>query len=137
AIVAALELPYTRDNMDTVSTSGQVAGVVTGTLADNVVLHGRLGGLVMHASSLAGSQSWFALRAGADVAWHLRRAVSLQAGADLSAGWYGNLDYVLLRAGVHWRMTANDWRLRAGIGAPVGGDERTNAIVDLAVVHGL
>jgi len=27
--------------------------------------------------------------------------------------------------------------LRAGVGVPVGGSERTNAVLDLALVHGI
>lgn len=138
AVVAQLELPYTRDEMDTLRVSGAVGGVVTGRLADRVTLNGRLGAFAMHAESTSGAQSWLALRAGADVAWQLRTRVALMAGVDLSAGWHGGLDHVLLRAGVHWRMTrASDWRLRAGVGAPLGGSERTNAVLDLAVVRGL
>jgi hypothetical protein len=137
AVVAQLELPYTRDNMDTLRTSGQLAVVVTGRLADSLLLHGRLGALGMHAESLAGSTNRLAVRAGADVAWRLRTRLALHAGADISAGWYRGFDHVLLRAGVHWQVSASDWRLRAGLGAPVGGSERTNAVLDLAVVHGL
>jgi hypothetical protein len=137
ALVAQLELPYTRDNMDTLRTSGQLAVVVTSRLADSLLLHGRLGALGMHAESLAGSTNRLALRAGGDVAWRLRTRLALHAGADISAGWYHGFDHVLLRAGVHWQPTATDWRLRAGVGAPLGGSERTNAVLDVAIVHGL
>jgi hypothetical protein len=137
AIVAQLELPYTRNEMDTLHVSGALGVVYTGPLADELVLHARLGALGMHAESVAGGTNRLALRAGTDVAWHLRTRLALQAGAEISAGWYGGFDHVLLRAGVHWQMTATDWRLRAGLGAPVGGSERTNAVLDLAVVRGL
>jgi hypothetical protein len=137
AIVVQAELPYTRDDMDTLHASGQLAGVVTGTLSRELFLHARLGALAMYAESVAGSQRWLALRAGVDLAWQLRTRLALQAGGEMSAGWYGGFDHVLLRAGVHWQMTRSDWRLRAGIGAPLGGSERTNAVLDLALVHGL
>ncbi|HEY5924421.1 MAG TPA: hypothetical protein VIV11_22240 [Kofleriaceae bacterium] len=138
ALVAQLELPFTRNDMDTVHISGQLGGVVTGRIAPRFVLHARLGALGMRASSVAGATNRLAFRAGSDVVWHLRTRLALLAGADLSAGWYHGFDHVLLRLGVHWRVTRdNDWRLRAGIGAPVGGDERANAVLDLAVVHGL
>lgn len=138
AIAAQVELPYTRDQMDTQHVSGQVAGLVTGKLANRVILHARLGALGMHAESVAGSTNRLAFRAGTDIAWHVRARVALIGGADISAGWVHGFDHLLLRAGVHWRMThSSDWRLRAGLGAPVGGAERTNAVLDLAVVHGL
>jgi len=138
AIALELELPYTRDQMDTLHVSGQLAGLVTGKLADRVILHARLGTLGMYAESVAGSTHRLAFRAGTDIAWHVRARVALMGGADISAGWSHGFDHVLLRAGVHWRMTrGGDWRLRAGLGAPVGGAERTNAVLDLAVVHGL
>src|SRR6185503_4385860 len=126
------------DEMDTVHVSGQLAGVVTGQLARSFILHARLGALGMRASSLAGSTNRLALRAGTDVVWHMRRRIAFMAGADISAGWYHGFDHVLLRTGVHWQMRlASDWRLHAGLGAPVGGSERTNAVLELAVVHGL
>lgn len=137
ALVAQLELPYTRDEMDTLRVSGALGAVYTGPLADQLVLHARLGALGMHAESLAGSTNRLALRAGGDVAWHLRTRLALQAGAEISAGWYGGFDHLLLRAGVHWQMTASDWRLRAGVGAPLGGSERTNVVLDVGLVHGL
>jgi hypothetical protein len=137
ALVAQLELPYTRDDMATLRISGALGAVYTGPLTTTLVLHARLGVLGMHAESLAGSTNRLALRAGGDLAWHLRTRLALQAGADISAGWYGGFDHVLLRAGVHWQLSRTDWRLRAGIGAPLGGSERTNAVVDLAIVHGL
>jgi hypothetical protein len=137
ALAAQLELPYTGDPMDTRRVSGALGGVVTHALAREVALHGRLGGHAMHASSLAGSARWLALRAGADVAWRPRRCVAVHAGAEVSVGWYGGFDHVLARLGVHWHLWRDDWRLRAGLGAPLGGDERTNAILDLALVRGL
>jgi hypothetical protein len=138
ALALSLELPYTRDNMETVHISGQVAGLVTGKLSRRVILHGRLGALGMHAASTAGMTHRLAFRAGTDVAWHLRHRFALHGGAEMSAGWYHGFDHVLVRAGIHWRMTrGGDWRLRAGVGAPLGGAERTNAVLDLALVHGL
>src|SRR5688500_168490 len=124
ALVLQVELPYTRDQMDTLRTNAALTGVVTGRLTDSLLLHTRLGALGMHASSEAGSTRRLAFRAGADVAWHVRTRVALHAGSEISAGWYGGFDHVLLRAGVHWKMTSgwceyrNDWRLRAGVGAP-------------------
>jgi len=137
ALALQLELPYTRDPVDTFHASGQLAGLVTTRLSRALVLHGRFGGLAMHASSLAGSTSRFAVRAGSDLVWHLRSCFAVLAGTDVSAGWRDGFDHVLVRAGVHWKFHAADWRLRAGIGAPLGGDERTNAVLDIAIVHGL
>jgi hypothetical protein len=137
ALVARLELPYTRDQMDTTRTSGELAGVLTGRLAGAFTLDARLGVLGMVASSVAGDTSRLAFRAGADIAWIARPHVAFQAGADLMAGWTHGFDHLLLRAGVHWAVHGGPWRLRAGAGMPVGGSERTNAIVDLTLVHDL
>lgn len=137
ALAGQLELPYTRDPMDTRHASGQLAALVTTRLAPSWFLHGRAGMLGMYASSLAGSESWFAVRGGSDVVWQFCRCAAVLAGAEVSAGWRGGFDHVLVRAGVHWNMHASDWRLRAGVGAPIGGDERTNAVLDIAIVHGL
>lgn len=147
ALVAQLELPNsaksadtvpTLEEMDTLRTSGSLSAVLTGQLAARFVLHARLGAYAMYRESTAGSASWLGLRAGSDVAWHLRPRLGLAAGADLSAGWTGGLDNLLLRAGVHWQVTrARDWRLRAGVGVPVAGNDRTNAVLDVTVVHGI
>jgi hypothetical protein len=137
-LAARLEVPYTRDHMDKLHTSGGLDLVFTGDVADTLVLHSRLGALGMHAESTAGSTNRFALRAGADLAWQLRSRFALVGGAEMSAGWYHGFDHLLLRAGIHWRMPReSDWRLRAGVGAPVGGRERANAILDVALVHGI
>jgi hypothetical protein len=137
ALAAQLELPYTGDPLETFHVGGSLTALVAHRLAPHLVLHGRLGGHGMHASSVAGSTNRAAIRAGADVAWQLSRCLAVQAGTELSAGWYHGFDHVLLRAGVHWQMHATDWRLRAGLGAPLGGDERTNAVLDVAVLRGL
>lgn len=137
ALAFQLELPYTRDEMDTTRVSGALTALLTAKVRPSLLLHARLGALGMHAASLAGSTNQLAFRSGADAAWHVKTRLTLQAGADLSAGWSG-FDYLLLRAGIHWRMTrGSDWRLRAGVGAPVFGSERTNAVLDLALLHGL
>ena len=137
ALAARLELPYTGDPLETFHVSGSLTALVSHRLAPRFVLHGRLGGLAMHASSVAGSTNRGAVRAGADVAWQLSRCLVVQGGTEVSAGWYHGFDHVLLRAGVHWQMHATDWRLRAGLGAPLGGDERTNAVLDVAIIRGL
>ena len=136
ALAFELELPYTRDEMDTTHVSGSLTGLLTSQLRSTLFLHARLGALGMHAASMAGSMNRLAFRAGSDAVWHVKTRLALQAGADLSAGWSG-FDYVLFRAGIHWRITSGDWRLRAGVGLPVFGSERTNAVLDLALVRGI
>lgn len=137
AIVGQLEVPYTRDERDTLHTSGAVTAVITGRITDTVVLHARLGAVAMYASSVAGSTQRLAFRAGGDVVWQVRTSMSLQAGADVSAGWEPGLDYVLPRAGLHWRLGQSDWRLRTGAGVPIAGSERTNVVLDVALLHDL
>ncbi|HUS29645.1 MAG TPA: hypothetical protein VMZ53_14125, partial [Kofleriaceae bacterium] len=137
ALVLRVELPFTRDNMDTMRSAAEIGGVMTGKLSSSVTLNARLSALGMHASSLAGSTSRLAFRAGTDVVWQPRRTIGLQAGAELQAGWTRGFDAVLLRAGIHWAIHGGPWRFRSGIGAPIGGTERTNAIVDIAVLHDL
>jgi len=138
ALVLRVELPFTRDEMDTTRSSAELGGVVTGVLGERLTLNARLSALGMHASSLAGSTSRLAFRAGSDIVFEPRtRHVGLQAGADLMAGWTRGFDAVLLRAGIHWAIHGGPWRFRSGVGVPVGGTERTNAIVDITVLHDL
>lgn len=135
AIALRLELPYTQ-SFDTLRTSAAIEGLYSADLAPAVTLHGRLTALGMVASSEAGDTHRLAFRAGADLVWQPRQTVALLAGADLMAGWAHGFDDVLVRAGVHWAIEGL-WRLRSGVGLPIGGSERTNAILDVAVIHDL
>ena len=138
AAVLRLELPFTRDNMDTTRSAGEVGGVVTGWLGHRFVLNARLSILGMYASSTAGSTSRLAFRAGTDVVWKPQtRNVGFQAGADVMAGWTHGFDAVIARAGIHWAIRGGPWRFRSGVGVPIGGTERTNAILDVTVLHDL
>jgi hypothetical protein len=134
ALVVRVEVPYTRDNVDTMHTSAQIAGVVSGMLSARTVLHARLASIGSVATSAGGTTEQLAFIAGADLAWHVRTPVALDLGADVMAGWKASFDHLLLRTGVHWRPTGYAWRLRVGVGIPVAGAERTNAVFDAAFV---
>src|SRR5690606_539535 len=118
------------DAMDTLHTDAQLLGVVSGSLARRLTLHSRLGAVAMYATSPGGSTRRLGLAAGADLAWHVRRRLALQAGVDVMGGWDAAVDHVLARAGVQWRMRSA-WRLRFGVGLPVAGDDRTNVVAEL------
>jgi hypothetical protein len=134
ALVLRVEVPYTRDNPDTVRTSAQLAGVVSGMLSSRVVLHTRLASIGSVASSSGGTTKQLAFIAGADLAWHVRQPVAIDLGADVMAGWQASFDHVMVRTGVHWRPRGYAWRLRVGVGIPVAGAERTLAVLDAAFV---
>jgi hypothetical protein len=136
ALAGTLELPFTRDDLATLHTSGEVSGVVTAARTARTTLHARLGGVWMYASSMGGATGRGALRAGADLARRLGRAFSLHAGADVQAGWYRGLDHVNVRGGVTTRLGAR-WRSMAGLGFPVGGEERMTAIFELGIIREL
>ena len=136
AVVLAGELPYTRDDMATLHAGGELAAVVTGEVADRWLVHARLGILGAVAASDAGSTTRLGLRAGADVAWRVRPRLSLHAGAETQAGWFGGLDTVLARSGLHVRF-ARALRGRIGIGVPLAGNDRTTAIVELGIARDL
>ena len=135
AIAARLELPYTQ-SFDTLRTSAAIEGLYSADLTASLALHGRLTALGMLASSEAGDTHRLAFRAGADLAWQTGPTFAADIGADVMAGWAHGFDDVLVRAGVHWAMTGL-WRVRSGVGLPFGGSERTNAIVDVALIHDL
>jgi len=137
ALVGSVELRGTRTGDDTVRTSGELTAVATGVLAARTLMHGRFGGVWMLAASTAGDSERVAFRAGVDVAHRLARPLSVLLGAEAQTGWYGGgLDHVSLRAGVQLHVRRG-WRGAIGIAAPVGGEERTNVVLDLAVVHAL
>ena len=134
ALVGLVELPYTRDELATMHTSGELAGVVTAALTARSVLHARLGMVAAYATSAGGDTGRVALRAGADLARQLGRTLALHAGVEAQAGWYRGLDHLNLRAGAHARF-AGPWRAMIGVGVPVGGEERTNVILDLGIIR--
>lgn len=134
ALVLRVEVPYTRDNLDTTRSSAQLGGIVSGMLSSEVVLHARLASIGSIASSTGGTTKQLAFIAGADLAWHVRTPLALHLGADVTAGWQASFDHLLLRTGVHWRPRGYAWRLRVGVGVPVAGAERTTAVLDAAFV---
>lgn len=136
ALAGALELPYTRDEIDTLHVGGELGGVVTTSLAARTLLHARLGAVAGYASSSGGDVARRAVRAGADVVRRLGRVLAVSGGADVQAGWHGGLDHVLVRAGGHSRL-GERWRLLVGLGVPVAGDERSNVVFDLGIAHDL
>jgi hypothetical protein len=129
---ATLELPYTREDTDTIRTSGDLTLLASAALRPRTFLHARLGTVWMSASSAGGTTTRIAARAGADLVRRQGRRLALGLGADVQAGWYGGLDHVNVRVTGQWRMFER-WRCAFGIGLPVGGDERTNAIVVLGL----
>lgn len=136
ALALRVELPGTR-TADAERSAAQLAGVVTGALSPSVVLHGRLGALGSVAWSSGGTTKQLAFVAGADLAWHVRTRVALDLGADAMAGWHAGFDHLLVRTGVQWRVRGGATRLRLGAGFPVGGAERTNAVLDLRMIADL
>lgn len=136
ALTGMFELPYTRDQRETVRTSFELGVAITAALTERTFLHTRLGSVGMLASSAGGDTRRIALRAGADLVRRFGRVFAAQGGADAQAGWYGGLDHVNLRAGVHARARG-PWRIAVGVGLPVGGAEKTNLIFDFGVLRDL
>jgi hypothetical protein len=131
AAVAILELPFTRDEMDTVHTSGQLGLAFTSALAADWTVHARFGGVFAYASSSGGDTQRFAMRAGTDVVWQPHRRAGILAGADVEAGWRDGFSMLLARAGFALRLGRQRVLLAAGV--PLGGDEPTSAIITLGV----
>jgi hypothetical protein len=137
SLIAALELPYTRDQVATVHTAGQLGLAFAGTLSERVTLHARLVGLGAYASSSGGSARRVALRAGTDLAFHVRPRVAVVGGLDAEAGWRTGFSTLMPRAGLQWRPGAGAYRALLAAGVPLGGDEPTTAIVTLGVARDL
>ena len=137
AVVGLVELPFTRDSMETVHTSGQLALALTGTLSPRWQVHARLGTHVAYASSSGGTARRVALRAGTDLAWRFRARWSLQYGLDTEAGWRDGFSMLFVRTGLQWRPRGGAYRGTLAVGAPLGGDEPTTAIISLGVARDL
>ncbi|MCW5807060.1 MAG: hypothetical protein KIT31_32185 [Deltaproteobacteria bacterium] len=131
AVVAALEVPATRDDTDTTRTGGQLAACSRAS--------SRAGGRCTRGSARPAPRR---RRPAARRALGLRRRRcrvrggrrALLVGAELQAGWHDGFDTTLVRAGYVQRLGAA-WRCVVGLGVPIGGNDRTNAAVDLGVVR--
>jgi hypothetical protein len=134
AVVASLEVPATRDDMDTMRSSGQLAAVFTGKLTTRWTLHARFGATAAVASSAGGDTGWLGLRAGADTVWLVGRRTALLFGGELQAGWHAGFDTALLRTG-YARWFGAAWRLVVGLGLPTGGNDRTSAVLDVSIIR--
>ncbi len=139
AIAGALEVPYTRDNIDTAHLTGSLTALAMNRLGDRTTLHGRLGFVGGRAWSLGGSTGRLAFRAGVDLVWHSRYSRwAFDLGTEIQAGWYDGFDGTTIRLGTQ-RLFGELGRYRGmlGVGLPVGGDERTNAIIDIGLIRDL
>jgi len=133
AVALSAEVPYSRDDMDTVHAAAAIDAMASLQLAPRWQLHTRLGTLAARAASDGGATRRIALRAGADVGWRARPTLGLVAGAETQAGWYGGLDTVMLRAAIHKRFgTLRGW---FAIAVPLVGSDRTTAVASLGVAR--
>lgn len=136
AIAGTLEVPYTRDNLDTAHVTGALTVLATNRLTRSATLHSRLGLVGGRAWSLGGSTGRMAFRAGVDVVRRVGDRWALGLGAEIQAGWYDGFDGTMIRLGAQRRF-GRYVRGMIGVGLPVGGDERTNAIIDIGVLGDL
>jgi hypothetical protein len=137
ALVALAELPYTRDEMDTLHASGHLGLAFTAPLASRHAIHARFATIAAVASSDGGTTSRLALRAGADLSWHPRRRHAFHYGLETEGGWRDGFSTLLMRAGWQWRPGGSLYRTTLGVGAPLLGDEPTTAIVSIGVARDL
>lgn len=138
AIAGTLEVPFTRDDMDTTRVSGALTLLAMNRVGDRTTLHGRLGFVGARAWSLGGSTGRMAFRAGIDLVRRVGQRWAFDLGAEVQAGWYDGFDGTTIRLGTQRAFgDRRRWRGALGIGLPVGGDERTNAVIDLGVVRDL
>lgn len=136
AIVGVIEVPFTRDNLATTHLTGSLTAITTNRLTQRATLHGRLGFVGARAWSLGGTTGRSAFRAGADVVRRVGERWSLDVGAEIQAGWYDGFDGTTVRLGAQRRF-GEYVRGMLGLGVPIGGDERTNAIFDIGVAGDL
>ena len=137
AIVATIEVPYTRNERETTHTGGELSGLITGALSEHWTLHARLGALAALATSEGGSSNRLAMRGGVDVAWRSAGSrIGLLSGIETQAGFTGGLDIVMLREGFQLHV-GQLYRLVSGLGIRLTGNDHTNAIFVLGVAREL
>lgn len=136
ALAGIIEVPFTRSNLDTTHLTGSLTAITTHRMTRRTTLHTRLGFVGARAWSLGGSTGRMAFRAGADLVRRVGERWSFDLGAEIQAGWYDGFDGTTVRLGAQRRF-GRYLRGMVGVGLPVGGDERTNAIIDIGVAADL
>lgn len=137
AIVFAFEVPYTRDEMETVRTGGELTAMMTGALTDRWTIHGRLGALAARAGSEGGATQRLGIRSGLDFAWRTHRnRVGLISGAELQAGYTRGIDTFLVREQLQVHV-GQDYRAVAALGIRLFGTDPTNAVFVLGIAKEL
>lgn len=129
----AVELPFTRSDVETSTAGSQLAALATWRAADRVALHGRLAALGWYGASAGGTSTRGAIVASSDAAIRTVHWLDAFAGLELSGGWYrGGVDHLAARAGVHWRVKG-PWRVDVGALVPIAGEERLDLAFTLGV----
>ncbi len=137
AVVATAEIPYTRNETETMHTGGELSALVTGALSEHWTLHARLGAIGAVADSEGGTSMRLAMRAGIDVGWRSGGSrIGLLTGVETQAGFTGGLDTVLLREGFQLHL-GQLYRLIAGLGIRLAGEDHTNVIFVLGAAREL
>lgn len=137
AVVATGELPYTRNETETVHTGGELTAMVTGALSEFWTLHARLGAIGAIADSEGGTSKRLAMRAGFDVGWRSSGSrVGLLSGIETQAGFTGGLDIVMLREGFQLHL-GELYRLVSGLGVRLTGEDHTDVIFVLGAAREL
>jgi hypothetical protein len=135
AIVLAFEAPYTRNEMETTRTGGELTGLVTGALSDRWTIHGRLGAVAAVATSEAGTLRRAGLRSGIDLAWRTQsNRVGLISGVEMQAGYTTRIDTVIVREQFQL-LVGKEYRLITALGIRLTGTDPTDAVFVLGVAR--
>nr|MBA2541144.1 hypothetical protein [Deltaproteobacteria bacterium] len=135
AVVATAEVPYTRNETETVHSGGELTALVTGALSEHWTLHGRLGALATIASSEGGTTKRLAMRSGVDVAWRSSGSrIGLITGIESQAGLTGGLDMVAVRQGFQLHL-GKLYRLVSGVAIRLTGNDHTNVVFVLGLAR--
>jgi hypothetical protein len=127
-----LDLPWTDSNYGetaVLSASPQLAAALG--LSPRLALHGRIAGLFWLVRPPGDVQTRRAGAASTDLVWAPFRVLALAIGVEGQAGWYGaELDHLLVRGGARFPLGCRA-RLQLGAAAPLLGEERTDAALEL------
>lgn len=123
------EVPLTNTGLDTSPFSASPSATITLVWSEATRTHSRAALLLWLARGATGLDSRAAAAVSTDVAWR-RRWLTLTAGAEIQAGWHSDFDHLLMRGAVR---VGGDIGVDLAAGAPLFGQERTNAVVTLGV----
>lgn len=123
-----IEIPRSDSGLDATPFSASPSATLTIVWSEATRTHSRAALLLWLARGSTGLDSRAAAAASTDIAWRPGTWFTLSAGLEVQAGWHDGFDHLLARGAVRF---GGDTGVDVSAGAPLWGEERTNAVLSV------